>query len=75
MAEPTRRGMPERETVPFDEDWERDQDALMSMLKADPANWRTHPAIGLPYYVGPQMQNDGTIDWSGDDGWPEGGSE
>ena len=72
--EPMLRGQPERETVPFDAEWERDQDALMQMFKADPANWRTHPATPdlPPYYVGPQMQGDGTIDYSGHDGWPDG---
>jgi hypothetical protein len=44
--------------------------ALINMAKADPANWRQQSG-GHRYYVGPQMQGDGSIDWSGHDGWPD----
>lgn len=45
-------------------------EALLKVLRADPDNWRTSD-WGTQYYVGPTMQNDGSIDWSGSDGWPE----
>lgn len=52
----------------------REQEAINDILidreKEDPANWRDS-GRGYRYYVGPQMQGDGTIDWSGHDGWPD----
>jgi hypothetical protein len=33
--------------------------------------WKVDPVSGRRYYVGPREENDGSIDHTGGDGWPE----